>query len=98
VPRNSASLWNHFRLLPRLAAGFGLIHQGEMFAAFDNSVRIPQFARADVALFHSLSERLSLQVNVENLTNRSYIVNAHNNNNLTPGLARAVRAGLTVRL
>ncbi len=97
VPRNSASLWNNFRLLPRLGAGLGLIHQGEMFAAIDNSVRIPQFTRADGALFYSLSERLRLQVNVENLTNRSYIVNAHNNNNLTPGLARAVRAGLTVR-
>jgi catecholate siderophore receptor len=97
VPRNSASLWNHFRLMPRLGAGLGLIHQGEMFAAIDNSVRIPKFARADAALFYSLSERLRLQANVENLTNRSYIVNGHNNNNLTPGLTRAVRAGLTVQ-
>ena len=97
VPRNSASLWNHFRLLPRLGAGLGFIHQGEMFAAIDNSVRIPKFTRADAALFYSLSERLRLQVNVENLTNRSYIVNGHNNNNLTPGLARAVRVGLTVQ-
>jgi catecholate siderophore receptor len=60
-------------------------------------VRIPKFARADAALFYSLSERLRLQANVENLTNRSYIVNGHNNNNLTPGLTRAVRAGLTVQ-
>lgn len=97
VPRNSASLWNHFRLLPRLGAGLGLIHQGEMFAAIDNSVRIPNFTRADAAVFYSLGERLRLQVNVENLTDRSYIVNGHNNNNLTPGMARAVRVGLTVQ-
>ncbi len=97
VPRNSASVWNNFRILPRLYAGLGLIHQGEMFAAIDNSVRIPRFTRADAALFYSLSERLRLQVNVENLTDRKYIVNGHNNNNLTPGLARAVRVGLTAR-
>ncbi len=97
VPRNSVSLWNHFRIQSRLGAGLGLIHQGEMFAAIDSSVRIPNFTRADAALFYSLSERLRLQVNVENLTNRKYIVNGHNNNNLTPGLARAVRAGLTAR-
>jgi len=97
VPRNSASVWNHFRILPRLGAGLGLIHQGEMFAAIDNSVRIPRFTRADAALFYSLSERLRLQVNVENLTDRKYIVNGHNNNNLTPGMARAVRVGLTAR-
>ncbi|MCX6611427.1 MAG: TonB-dependent receptor, partial [Acidobacteria bacterium] len=97
VPRNSASMWNHFRILPRLGAGLGLIQQGEMFAAIDNSVRIPSFRRADAAVFYSLSERLRLQVNVENLTDRKYIVNGHNNNNLTPGLARAVRVGLTAR-
>jgi len=97
VPRNSVSLWNHYRIAPRLGAGLGLIHQGEMFASIDNTVRIPNFTRADAALFYSLSERFRIQANCENLTDRKYIVNSHNNNNLTPGYARTLRVGVTAR-
>lgn len=97
VPRNSISLWNHYRILPRLSGGLGLIHQSMMFASIDNTVRIPGFTRADAGVFYQLSERLKLQANIENLTNRSYIINAHNNNNLTPGFARTARISLTAR-
>ena len=97
VPQNSASLWNHFRVLPRLGLGLGLIHQGSMFAAIDNSVRIPAFSRADAAVFYSFNERLRLQANIENLTDQRYIANAHINDNLTPGQARTLRIGMTAR-
>lgn len=97
VPRNSVSLWNQVRLLPRLGAGLGLIHQSAMFAGIDNTVRIPGFTRADASLQYSWSERLRLQANVENLTDRRYTVNAHTNNNLTPGAARTLRVTLITR-
>ena len=37
------------------------------------------------------------QVNIENLFDRSYIVSAHNNNNILPGAPRTVRAQVIVR-
>jgi catecholate siderophore receptor len=68
-----------------------------MFAAIDNTVILPHYTRADGALFYSLTERMRLQVNVENLLGRTYYINADGNNNISPGSPRALRAGLTAR-
>jgi catecholate siderophore receptor len=97
VPHHTFSLWNNYRILPRLSAGLGIIHQADMWAGVDNTVTIPSFTRADAALYYSLTEKLRLQANVENLTDNKYFVSAHSNNNITPGFARAVRVGMTVR-
>lgn len=97
VPRHTFSLWNNYRLLTRLSGGLGIIHQADMWAGIDNTVRIPQFTRADAALYYSLTEKVRLQANVENLTDNDYIISAHSNNNLAPGAARTLRLGLTMR-
>ena len=97
VPLHTFSMWNNYRILPRLSGGLGIIHQADMWAGIDNTVRIPQFTRADAAVYYSLTEKLRIQANVENLTDRKYFATANSNNNITPGFARAVRIGLTVR-
>lgn len=97
VPRHSLSFWNNYRLTSRWGVGLGLVHQQGMFAAIDNRVTLPSFTRADAAAFLDLTERVRLQVNVENLFDTTYYPTAHNNNNILPGSARTVRTGLTFR-
>ncbi len=97
VPRQSLSLWNNYRLLPRLNLGLGVIHQGEMFVGFDNAVVLPSFTRVDAAAYYSFTETIRLQANVENLLDTEYYPTAHNNNNILPGSALALRLGLVVR-
>ncbi|MBS1825100.1 MAG: TonB-dependent siderophore receptor [Acidobacteria bacterium] len=97
VPRHTFSMWNNYRILPRLSGGVGLIHQAEMWAGIDNTVLIPNFTRGDAAVYYSLTEKMRLQANVENVTDRRYVGSAHSNNNLAPGNARTVRVGMTVR-
>jgi catecholate siderophore receptor len=97
VPRRSLSFWNNYRLLPRLSLGLGIINQSEMFAGIDNSVALPSFTRADAAAFYSLTEKVRLQANVENLFNTNYYPTAHSNNNILPGSPLALRMGLLVR-
>ena len=97
VPHHSFSLWNNYQILSRLAAGLGVIHRTEVFAAVDNTVTLPGYARADVALYFSLTERVRLQANVENLFDKKYYINADGNNNISPGSSRAVRIALTAR-
>lgn len=97
VPYNTVSLWNNYRVLPRLSMGLGIIHQGEMFAGIDNAVRLPNFTRADVAAFYTVTETLRLQANLENLFDNTYYATAHSNNNIMPGSARALRIGLVYR-
>lgn len=97
LPRHSASLWNRIDLDARWGLGLGWIYRGEIFAAADNTVRVPGFARVDAAVFCKVNERLRAQLNVENLLDRAYHASAHNNNNLTPGSPLAVRLSVTTR-
>ena len=66
-----------------------------MFAAADNLVTLPSFTRVDAGVYWTPSERLSMQLNIENLLDERYYPNAHNNNNITPGSPLAVRVGVT---
>ena len=97
VPLHSFTLWNHYQLMRRLAAGFGIVRHTDSFAAVDNTVVLPGYTRADVALFYSITERWRLQGNLENLFNTNYYVNADGNNNISPGRPRSVRFGLIAR-
>lgn len=97
VPRHSASFWSKYDVSSRISAGIGVIHRGEIFAATDNLVTLPAFARADAALFWNASRKARVQVNIENLLNARYFASAHNNTNILPGSPRSVRIALTTR-
>jgi catecholate siderophore receptor len=97
TPHNTLSLWNHYQVLRKLGAGLGILHRADMFAAVDNTVVLPAYTRADAAVFYTLTERIRLQANVENLFDRKYYLNADGNTNISPGFPRAVRVGLMAR-
>ena len=97
TPHHNFSLWNNYQIFSRLGAGLGVIHRSTMFAAIDNTVTLPSYTEADVAVFFSITERIRLQANVENLFDKKYFVNADSNTNISPGHPRAIRVGLTAR-
>jgi catecholate siderophore receptor len=97
TPHHSFSVWNHYQIVPRVGAGLGIVQRSEMFAAVDNTVRLAGYTRADAAVYFSVTEKIRLQANVENLAGTRYYLNADNNNNISPGSPRAVRVGLTAR-
>jgi catecholate siderophore receptor len=94
VPRNTFSLWNHYQFLKKIGAGIGIIHRSDMFAAIDDKVVLPGYTRFDGAVYYSLSEKWKFQLNLENLFDHRYFINADNNNNISPGRPRAARIGL----
>jgi catecholate siderophore receptor len=97
VPHHTFSLWNNYQIMRKLSAGLGIIHRSDMFAAVDDTVILPGYTRADVAMFYSVSEHWRLQANMENLFNSKYYINADGNNNISPGRPRGVRVGLIAR-
>jgi len=97
VPRQMFSLWNNYQIVKRLGVGLGVIHRSDMFAAIDDAVILPGYTRADAAVYFSFNEKWRLQANFENLFNKTYYLNADNNNNISPGSPRAVRVGLIAR-
>ena len=97
VPHHTFSLWNNYRVLPRLGLGLGIIHRSDMFAAIDNVVVLPGYTRADAAVFFSITERWRLQANLQNLFDNTYYLNADGNNNISPGAPRGARVALIAR-
>ena len=68
-----------------------------MFAAIPqvgSSTLLPGYTRYDAAIFAKLSEKATLQFNIENLTNKDYAASSHNNNNILPGAPVSARATL----
>jgi catecholate siderophore receptor len=95
VPAHTATLWNKYQFTPMWAAGLGMIYQGSSPTGADNTVYLPGFTRFDGAVYANINENLRAQLNVQNLLNREYYVNAHSNNNITPGAPRTVMLTLT---
>jgi catecholate siderophore receptor len=97
VPHHTLSIWNRYQFAPRAGAGLGVLYRSDMFAAIDNTVTLPSYVRADAAVFFTLTQKLRLQANVENLFNATYYINADSNTNISPGPPRAIRAALILR-
>jgi catecholate siderophore receptor len=97
VPRHTLSFWNRYQFARRIGAGVGVIYRSDMFAAIDDTVTLPGYVRADAALFVSLTPKLRLQANVENVFDKKYFINADSNTNISPGSPRALRVALITR-
>jgi len=101
VPRHQLAVWNRYELLPGFGLGLGVVHQSKQWAALHNptaslATLVPSFTRVDAAVFYDVTERLGLQLNVENVLDEEYFSDAHNNNNISVGAP--VNARLTARL
>lgn len=97
TPENTFSLWNRYDFNATWGAAVGVIGRSEMYAATptaSTSTVLPGYTRYDAAIYGKLTDKLRLQVNLENLTNKEYALNAHNNNNITPGSPFTGRATL----
>jgi catecholate siderophore receptor len=96
TPENMFSLWSNYALSDRLGLGLGVTYQDSFFVTEDNAVEVPSYTRVDAAVFYSVSDRLRMQLNVENLLDEDYFPDAHSNTNITTG--RPVNARLSAIL
>ena len=76
--------------------GLGVLYRTDMFAAIDNTVDPAGLhARGRGGVRRRSRRSCALQVNVENLFDKAYFINADSNTNISPGFPRALRVGLT---
>jgi catecholate siderophore receptor len=90
VPRSAVSWWNKVDLDRGWSLGFGLVHQGEVFASTTNAVRLAGFTRADLAVFWQAHPKARLALNVENLMDRRYHATAGSDFNILFGAPRSI--------
>ena len=98
TPRHQIAAWNRFDVTQALGFGFGVIHQSDQYASFSNTVELPSYWRVDAAAFYTVSDRLSLQLNIENLFDETYYPSAHGNNNIQPAEPFSARIGVRFAL
>jgi len=98
VPRFTTALWGRYDVSDGLGFGLGLYRQSKTYASVSNAVTVPGFTRIDAAVFIGLTDRLKLQLNVENVADKKYIGLTHNDNNLTPANPRTFRATMKISL
>lgn len=98
LPRHNLSAWNRYDVTDRFGLGLGVIYQAEQFASFSQNVVLPDWIRVDAAAYFEVSERLALQVNVENLFDETYYPSAHGDNNIQPAEPFSVRFGVRLSL
>lgn len=92
TPKHSANLWLTKNLGHGLRAGAGVNYVADRFANPGNTVTLPSYTAVDAMVGYRLA-KLDLQLNINNLFNRDYIVSGHGtspNLNL-PGAPRNVQ-------
>jgi catecholate siderophore receptor len=72
TPQNSASLWTTYEVMPGLTVGGGANAVGKVYATVNNNKYAPGYTRFDAMASYEVSKHLTLQLNVQNLTNKFY--------------------------
>ena len=85
LPEHTFNIWSNYQVTPKFGIGAGLTFQDESFADNGNNVTLPSFVRLDAAAYYDLTDKIRLQINIENLTDTEYFPNAHTANNITVG-------------
>ncbi len=95
LPENMFSMWNQFQVTNKIGVGVGVIYQDESFINNSNTAILPSYTRFDVAVYYDISEKIRLQLNIENLTDDLYFPNAHSTHQATVG--KPLNALFTIR-
>ena len=72
TPKDAFSLWSSYEILPKLTIGGGAFYVSRVFGNTDNSVYVPSYTRFDAMATYALDKNVTLQLNVQNLTNKLY--------------------------
>lgn len=98
LPEHQITAWTRYDLTERFGLGLGVVYQDEQFASFSGNVVLPDYIRVDSAAYFDVNDRLSLQLNIENLFDADYYPSAHGDNNIQPGDPFTARLGVRVKI
>jgi catecholate siderophore receptor len=75
--KNSASLWSTYAIWPNLTVGGGAFYVGKQYGNVNNTVSIASYVRLDAVGTYQIDKNLSLQLNIQNLTDKRYFDSAY---------------------
>ncbi|MBA1244004.1 TonB-dependent receptor [Pseudomonas japonica] len=90
TPKNSFSLWTTYELMPKLTVGGGAFYVDDVYGDTGNTVYIPSYTRYDAMAAYKLNKTVDFQVNVQNLTDKTYYDKAYASHFATQAAGRTV--------
>ena len=86
IPEYTASLCATYEVNDRFGIGFGVTAQGESNIKNDKpGLILPDYTRVDFAAYYDLADDLSIQLNVENVTDELYFPHSHSTHQASVG-------------
>ncbi|NWD42973.1 TonB-dependent receptor [Pseudomonas yamanorum] len=77
TPKNTFSLWTTYDVTPKLTLGGGAFYVDEVYGDAGNTVYVPSYTRYDAMASYKLTKNVDLQLNVQNLTDKTYYDKAY---------------------
>ena len=97
LPENMFSIWNSFQVTEKFGLGVGLTYQDESYINNGNSAVLPSYTRIDASAYYDVSDKLRVQVNVENLADETYFPNSHSTHQASVGTPLNARVTISGR-
>lgn len=95
VPRDQCSLWARYAFNPHWGVGAGMRAAASKYTSYDNGVVLPGFAEADLMAWYQFAH-VRIQLNIDNVTDRTYYATASGDNEIMPGAPRHVGLSLSM--
>ena len=92
TPRSSFSLWNTYAFTPQFTAGVGAFYVDKQYGNTANTVSIPSYWRFDAMANYQINKTVDIQLNVNNLFNKTYYEKAYASHYATLASGRAAIA------
>ncbi|XVO88276.1 TonB-dependent receptor [Pseudomonas palleroniana] len=77
TPKNTFSLWTTYDITPKLTIGGGAFYVDQVYGDAANTVYVPSYTRYDAMASYKLTKNIDLQLNVQNLTDKTYYDKAY---------------------
>jgi catecholate siderophore receptor len=104
TPEHTASLFTTYRLMPKLSLGGGVYYVGKSFGGNQggagggaNRIYAPAYTRLDLFASYDVTDRASLQLNVQNAGDEEYIIRTNGVHHADVAPARSAILTLNVR-
>jgi catecholate siderophore receptor len=97
TPRSSYSLWTTYVLMPKLTIGGGAFYTSRVYGNTANTKWVPSYTRFDAMATYVVDKNITLQLNVQNLTDKVYFNQAYSSHYASMAPGRSAILALNVK-
>ncbi|WP_322011259.1 TonB-dependent siderophore receptor [Paraburkholderia sp. J12] len=97
TPKNSFTMWTTYDVLPQFTIGGGAFYMSQVYGDTANLHAVPSYWRFDATADYRINKHLEVQLNVQNLFNRTYFDQAYPTHYASIAPGRSAFVTLTAR-